>query len=110
EILRNTTPTSWAGNASPSSRMMSREPNARDQRHDLRALLRRPPVRPPLLAQLRDRGPHGVRDLALLPERRDHGLRLLGLEFERARLRDRLIEQRLLAVQALWACLHFRQH
>ncbi len=58
----------------------------------LRGSFRRPLHRPPLLAQLRHRGTHVVRDLSLLPERRDHRLRLLGLERERARLCDGLIE------------------
>ena len=53
-----------------------------------RGSFRRPLRRP----QLRHRGAHVVRDLPLLPERRDHRLRLLGLERERAGLRDGLIE------------------
>src|SRR5207249_5770552 len=49
----------------------------------LRAPFRGPLLRPTLLAQLRHRGAHVVRDLALLSERRDHRLRLLGIKLER---------------------------
>ena len=60
--------------------------------NDLGRFFRRPLLRPPFLAQMRHRGPDGVRDLALLPQRRDHRLRLLRMELERARLGDGLIE------------------
>src|SRR6266566_7623685 len=76
----------------------------------LRRFFRRPLLHPPVLPELGDGRAHVVRDLALLAQRRDHRLRLLGLELERARLRDRLIEQRLLAMQALQPRLHFPQH
>src|SRR5213593_2358882 len=75
----------------------------------LRRFLCRPLLRPPLLTELRHRGPDVVRDLPLLTQRRDHRLGLLGVELERARLRDGLIEQRLLAMQALQPTLHLCQ-
>src|SRR5437762_10899249 len=76
----------------------------------LRRFFRRPLLHPPVLPELGVGRAHVVRDLALLAQRRDHRLRLLGMELERARLRDRLIEQRLLAAETLHPRLHVRQH
>src|SRR5882762_7473341 len=67
-------------------------PDPAHREQDLGGFFRRPFLRPPLLAQLRNRRAHSVRDLTLLTQRGDHGLRLFGMELERARLRDRLIQ------------------
>src|SRR5262245_48921071 len=72
--------------------------------------LRRPLLRAPLFAQVAHRGADVVRDLPLRPQGRDDRFGLLGVELERARLRDGLIEQRLLATQALEPPLDFREH
>src|SRR3989442_7857651 len=75
-----------------------------------RRLLRALRLRLTLLAELRHGGSHLVRDFPLLTQGGDHRLRLLRLESERARLSHRLIEQRLLTVQALQPRLDLREH